>query len=143
MPGLLLQSCRRGCRERAASTIQRLSRSRRPLCERISGRRAASRLFANASANSGFPPVQTRLLTAGDETAVAARRAPLSHPRAPVGLMQPNCLRSGQFPFAHLLVNALVLPCETIVDLLTARMMRLPGSVRMRRSDGDDRQGGR
>ena len=56
--------------------------------------------------------------------------------------MQPGRLCSRQFPFAHLLVNPLVLACETIVDLLTPRMMSLPGSVRMRRGDGDDRQGG-
>lgn len=118
-------------------------RTRRPLREYISSRRTASGLFADASADPGFSPIQTCLLTARDESAVAARRAPLSHPCAPIGLMQSGRLCSCQLTIAHLLVNALVLPCETIVDLLTPRMTRLPSSVRMRRCDGDDRQGGR
>ena len=84
-------------------------------------------------ADFAFAVVQAGLLAAGDESPVAPRHAPLGQARTPVRPVQTRCLCAGQFALADLLVDALVLSHQSVVDLLTTRMMRLPRGIRPRR----------
>jgi len=73
--------------------------------------------------------VQKRLLAPRQISSIASRHAPLSDASAPICTAQPSCLCGRDFTLAKLPVNSLVLNCETMVDLLTARVMGIPWSI--------------
>src|SRR5512146_226317 len=74
-------------------------------------------------------PIDSRLLALRDVTVVPGSHPPLLHANAMIGAVQARGLRVGHLAFPDFVVDTGVLVAQAVVDLLAARVVRLPGGV--------------